>query len=315
LRLVAVVLVAVLLFPLLQSYGSDETAGKITTCDCVAFRLDDIQDYYLNNVQVRIIETFELRNASITIGVIANHTGEDKEFVTFLREKIGSDRFDVDVANHGLNHEDYSLLDMESQSSLLSASNEQIFETLGVRPSVFIPPFNYMNNDTILAMAHNDIDTISSGIETEVPFVRNMTGQSGTTALFHFPRTSETGDISANGTEWLGYGHQETMKKIEQSIDSYGFAVVMMHPQEHAIRQGINFQNAVDEGQLAELESLLHSVQSRGYEIVTIAELANQAVVPEFPSHLVIATASALGLLLWHAKITALLKKAPHLPL
>jgi peptidoglycan/xylan/chitin deacetylase (PgdA/CDA1 family) len=315
LRILAVFLVALLLLPVLQSYGSGGITGKITTCDCVAFRLDDIQDYFLNNVQVKVIETFEQRNASLTVGVIANNTGNDTKIVSFLEEKIRSDRFDLDVANHGLNHEDFTLLDTEMQSNLLSASNEQIFETLGVRPSVFIPPFNYMNEDTLLAAATNGIDIVSSGLETEIPFVRNMTGPTGTTAIFHFPRTSETGDISTNGTEWFGYGHQETMQKIEQSIDSYGYAVVMMHPQEFSIRQGINFQNAVDDGQLAELESLLDSVQNRGYRIRTISDLADQTVVPEFPVHLVILTASALGFLLVHARIVSRFRKVSHLPL
>jgi hypothetical protein len=172
-----------------------------------------------------------------------------------------------------------------------------------------------MNEDTLLAAADSKIAAISSGLETELPFVRNTTGPSGTTPVFHFPRTSETGDISANATQWLGYGHQETMQKIEESIGRYGFAVVMMHPQEYSIRQGIDFQNSVDAGQLAELESLLDSVQSRGYRILTIAELANQAVVPEFSAPLIVAAASALGLLLWHGRVASWFRKASHLPL
>jgi hypothetical protein len=104
------------------------------------------------------------------------------------------------------------------------------------------------------------------------------------------------------------------MQKIEESIGRYGFAVVMMHPQEYSIRQGIDFQNAVDAGQLAELESLLDSVQSRGYRIVTIAELANQAVVPEFSAPLVMA-ASALGLMFWYRRVASWFRKASHLPL
>ncbi|MGI0015931.1 MAG: hypothetical protein ACREBU_21130, partial [Nitrososphaera sp.] len=39
---------------------------------CIAFRLDDIQDFYLTKSQMEIIRTFENRNTSLTIGVIGN---------------------------------------------------------------------------------------------------------------------------------------------------------------------------------------------------------------------------------------------------
>ena len=44
----------------------------IETCDCVAFRLDDVQDYWLNDVQIDIYEKFNESNTPLTIGIIAN---------------------------------------------------------------------------------------------------------------------------------------------------------------------------------------------------------------------------------------------------
>src|SRR6185503_9544092 len=132
--------------------------SQITSCNCVAFRLDDIQDYYLNQAQMQVIETFEERNASLTVGVIGNYIGNDLVLVNFLKEKIESKNFSLDVANHGWNHEDFALLSMQVQSALLSKSNDQIRNILGVQPSVFIAPFNRMDEDTLVAMAENGLN-------------------------------------------------------------------------------------------------------------------------------------------------------------
>lgn len=38
--------------------------AKVPSCSCVAFRLDDIQDYFLNHVQVEVMEVFDRRNVA-----------------------------------------------------------------------------------------------------------------------------------------------------------------------------------------------------------------------------------------------------------
>ncbi len=37
------------------------------TCNCVSFRLDNVQDDYLNNVQMKIVKLFEQKNQALTI--------------------------------------------------------------------------------------------------------------------------------------------------------------------------------------------------------------------------------------------------------
>ena len=304
----------VLFLPLSESYASnaDGAEAKIVTCNCIAFRLDDVQDYFLNQAQMRVIQTFEDRNASLTVGAIANHLGDDTELLPFLKDKLASENFSIEVANHGMNHEDFSLLDREMQSELLAETNRQILETLRVKPSVFIAPFNRMNEDTILAMAENNLQTVSASLETDMPFVRNVTGAAGIHTLYHFPRTAETVDGSNNGTSWIGSSHNQTLQQIKESISNYGYAVVMMHPQEFSVREGVNFQNIVDSHQLAELELLLESVMREGYSIVTISELAHNGTVPEF-SQYVIATAGTSVVALWILRKSARFRG--HLPL
>jgi peptidoglycan/xylan/chitin deacetylase (PgdA/CDA1 family) len=221
--------------------------------------------------------------------------------------------FSLDVANHGWNHEDFSILSMQQQSELLSKSNQQIKDALGVQPAVFITPFNRMNEETPAAMAENHLLAVSANMtEGQLPFVRNITGSAGLAAVYHFPATAKTGDLNADDTEWIGYSHEATMQDINDSIEKLGYAVVMMHPQEYSVREGTSFQNVVDAGQLGQLELLLDSVQSEGYRIVTISELPNHAAVPEFSSYLILTVVISIVIILIHgfpAKLRAFFRR------
>ncbi|MGI0014147.1 MAG: polysaccharide deacetylase family protein, partial [Nitrososphaera sp.] len=181
-HIVGLGLVLSLLLPISNAFGLDEQTEaysneRASSCHCVAFRLDDIQDFYLTKSQMEIIRTFENRNTSLTIGVIGNFIGEDLQLRAFLRERVNSSgAFKMEVANHGWNHEDFTAFDKDQQSELLSKSQERIFETLGVTPDVFIAPFNRMNNDTLLAMVENDIRVVSANVtQDNRPFARKVT--------------------------------------------------------------------------------------------------------------------------------------------
>jgi len=257
---------------------------------CVAFRLDDIQDFYLTKSQMEIIQTFEKRNASLTIGVIGNLIGEDIQHMAFLRERADSaGAFKMEVANHGLNHEDFTTFDKGDQAGLLSMSQGNIIQTLGVKPDVFITPFNRMNNDTLDAMVENGIRVVSASITQDTPpFARKISLADREIAItvFHVPATASTGYLSYDGAQWLGFKHQETFAEIRRSMDEHGYALVMMHPQEFSVRNGLDFENEVDMGQLIELELLLDEVQEEGYSIVSVSQLAGLVAIPEFADYL-----------------------------
>src|SRR5438445_5204601 len=67
--------------PTQPSNASNPTPSNVPNCQCVAFRLDNVQDYWLNNVQTKIIDTFQQKNASLTIGIIGNSFGNDPKIV------------------------------------------------------------------------------------------------------------------------------------------------------------------------------------------------------------------------------------------
>jgi hypothetical protein len=78
-------------------------AAAAPGCGCVAFRLNDMQDYFLREVQMEVINVFDIKDASLTVGVIGNYFGGDAALVRFVRDKAANNPF-FEVANHGLNH-------------------------------------------------------------------------------------------------------------------------------------------------------------------------------------------------------------------
>src|SRR5256885_9260929 len=60
-------------------------AYSVPSCQCVAFRLDDIQDYWLHSAQTKIIVTFQEKNASLTIGIIGNNIGQDPNIIVDIK--------------------------------------------------------------------------------------------------------------------------------------------------------------------------------------------------------------------------------------
>jgi hypothetical protein len=73
-------------------------------CKCVAFRLDDIQDYYLHDVQIELMDTFERRDLDLTVGIIGNYFGDDPVMVSYIKERVKGDPR-IEIANHGWNYE------------------------------------------------------------------------------------------------------------------------------------------------------------------------------------------------------------------
>ena len=58
---------------------------EVGRCPCVAFRLDDVQDLYHNDIQMAIIDTFREENAKFTIGIICNTFGKDSALLDYIK--------------------------------------------------------------------------------------------------------------------------------------------------------------------------------------------------------------------------------------
>jgi len=258
-------------------------------CKCVAFRLDDVQDYYLDNVNKQIIKTFQEKNASLTVGIVGNLFGHDQSLISFIRDRLDNDSPELAIANHGWNHEDFRRFSKDNQSLLITRTNEKLNQSLGVSPTVFIAPFDVFNNGTLIAMKENGMKYLSSIIDYD----KGPYGIHEDAMPYHFPSSATTSDD--NGTYWVGINHEITVDQIQNSILKHGFAVVEIHPYEYSSKHDYSYKpfNAtdpkgtfsykefiknwdkakIDWKQIKELQSLLGEVQEKGYKIVTIQNL------------------------------------------
>lgn len=279
-----------LLFALLGSNTVTNPAlssesGSLDSCQCVAFRLDDIQDYFLTNPQRAIVDTFEQKNASLTIGIIGNAFGDDPKITLFLKEKIAprtNSAFAIEVANHGWNHEDFTQFSRQEQSILIQKTDKKIMDILNTKPHVFIPPYNRLNDDTISALLENDFKVLSANTTLHPPSVLSNTSDS----ILHFPFNALTGDLNDDNTIWVGYPHEMTFEAINASIGELGYTVVTMHPMEFSFRNGTTYQNEIDRKQIEQLELLIDDIRAAGFAIVTISQIKDSVLVaPEFSGY------------------------------
>ncbi|HVX03467.1 MAG TPA: hypothetical protein VHA09_09975 [Nitrososphaera sp.] len=80
-------------------------------CNCVRFRLDDIQDFWIVPVQVTIIDKFIDRDENFDVGVVMNFIGDDPAIVDKAREGVATGL--VETVLHGWNHVPYETLSLQ----------------------------------------------------------------------------------------------------------------------------------------------------------------------------------------------------------
>jgi len=269
---------AYLALPLFVIISISSAYASSDSCGCVAFRLDDVQDYWLDDVQIKVMDTFMQNNASLTIGIIGNYFGHDSKLVNHVKSIVDSNT-DVEIANHGWNHEDFTKFSRTEQSSLMKLTNDKMAMIFGLTPDVFIPPYEMINNDTMIAFYENKFRYISSNVTMDKPIHVTKNNVSP-----HIPSTAYTGLLNADDTLWLGENHKQTLVRIIESIQKYGYAVVEMHPQEYSIRQGLNYSNIYNETQIHELKLLIDDLHNDNIKFVNMSNIQKDIGTQTFPA-------------------------------
>ncbi|MGI0004546.1 MAG: polysaccharide deacetylase family protein, partial [Candidatus Nitrosotenuis sp.] len=209
-------------------------------CNCVAFRLDDIQDFFLSPAQQAIISTFKDKNAPLTVGVIAGVTGTEQKLVSAI--KGGLAEGEIEIANHSWRHNIYTKMTKTDQDTDIKKSNSKIFDVFGVTPKTFVPPENLFNNDTISVLKENGFTHISPG-ETGIVDVPPKFKKS---SFYQFPMFAYTAKLNPNTGFWQHETNGQTLEQINDSIFNYGYAVVMMHPSEFSLYENGAYANKVN---------------------------------------------------------------------
>ncbi|TRZ79869.1 MAG: hypothetical protein D4R90_02835 [Nitrosopumilales archaeon] len=245
---------------------------NVTNCNCVVFRLDNVQDYWLDNVQAKVIDTFYKNNASLTIGIIGGDFGSDTKLKESIKPKVQSGVIDVGI--NGWNFEDFTTSNETQQAQLLQYSKNKISEIFGIAPSVFIPPYGKFNNDTFYAMMDNRIYFISGNLESLNP-------PSGANKIYYYPPTVFTG-TSSQGNTTKSITNDMILADIQKNVKAKGYAMVTINFQDYAQNNGTVKINMPDSEKILKLQSLIDDIRNNGYRIVTVKEISNTPSVPEF---------------------------------
>ena len=147
---------------------------------------------------------------------------------------------------------------------------------------VFIPPLNEFNGDTIEALEENGITHFSSMLDmSNPPFPFQGL------RVYNFPETATTGEWNPELGIFEKVDREKTFDYINKSMDSFGFAVVTMHPQEFSILEDGAYSNQPDFDKLRDLELLIDDVQRAGLKMVFLSQinenfLENKIIIPEW---------------------------------
>ncbi len=91
-----------------SSFSSAVENDDKTICNCVVFRLDDVQDNTFRSGQIATMELFLSKNQTLSLGLIMDLIGNDSSVLDKVQEGVSKGLFELAV--HGWDHTDYTKL-------------------------------------------------------------------------------------------------------------------------------------------------------------------------------------------------------------
>jgi peptidoglycan/xylan/chitin deacetylase (PgdA/CDA1 family) len=255
-----------------------ENNELISSCNCVAFRFDDAQDYWLNDVQISYINTFVDNEIPLTVGIISDSFGNDQKITKVIKDAVSKNK--LKIASQGIGNKPLTDFSKQEQDNLIKQSISEILNSVGVRPQIFIPPQNKYNNDTKQVLIENKFTHISGSVLLGESPPYPLEGEK----LYRFPQDATTGKYSLEKNLFVGTSSMDTYSDAINSLKKYGFAVITSHPQEFSTIQNGTYVNQINKEQINELESLIEKLQSNGIRIVSIDKINLDSITIIIPS-------------------------------
>ena len=274
------------------SLSRGEHVGK--PCNCVVFRIDDIQDEWIDTVQTSLLDHFIKAKERVSVGLIMNALGNDTTVTNKISEGLANGT--IELVSHGWNHVNYTKLSPEQQRNTLRQANEKMENIWGIGPNAFIPPYNAYDNNTLAALQALKMKIISSEFDLELPSIydpdmpngpdnkvfRSLPQSGGISrgiaddyGIFHLPQVvgfytyPDSSDVSTKTPL------SNMINSINSAVASYGYAVVTLHPEEFAVKLGANQEptNKISTKELADLDALIERIHVEGYSLKTYSQV------------------------------------------
>ncbi len=262
--------------------GAHASAAPVCSKPNVAFRLDDIQDHWLSNSQKAVIRLFSEDRLPLTLGIIGGFFGEDRALVNEIKARLEH----IEIANHGFhakNSRDGKSILLSQSTDLIErqirASSEKIENLLGVPPTVFIPHKNQFDSDVMEALSSLRFGYISSACYWHLDrssVCEDPCGYSGQKSCTHPDHYGLVHLPVGASTQWEpspGKGSAEpgaVLAEIRMATAEYGFAVVMLHPQDF-----VRPDKSLAPSALAALDDLLSRLRvGENYNVVPLSQVS-----------------------------------------
>jgi Polysaccharide deacetylase len=255
-------------FSQIISYGNNGTTHS--NCNCVVFRVDGIQDYWVRAGQLATMNQFIFKNQSVTLGIIMNAVGNDSEIANKIKQGKDSGLFELGV--YGWDDTDYTKLSEQEQTNSMYDSNTKMIALFGNASEIFFPPFDAFNDGTINAMKQAGMKILGGSFDQIDLNTNNNQPQALSSNIFYIPSTISFKDYY--GDEYIRNSVQSIFNNATQSVNAYGYAVIVIEPQDFMkIDANGDPTEAVDENQINDLSSLIDLILSNNIHIGSFSEL------------------------------------------
>eukprot|EP01118_Nematostelium_gracile_P014172 TRINITY_DN546_c0_g1_i7.p1 TRINITY_DN546_c0_g1~~TRINITY_DN546_c0_g1_i7.p1 ORF type:complete len:640 (-),score=141.64 TRINITY_DN546_c0_g1_i7:40-1959(-) len=255
----------------------------------IAFRLTQIQDFWMDNTNMAVMNIFAAKNASLTLGVIGGIFGGEQPFVAQVRSALINPNWDVEVAANGWKYEDFGTISHEKRVEFIGNATLRLQRIFGVSVKSFILPWGSPNADTISLLTTAGYTVVSGSSDTGQTL---SSGQS----FYRFPATATM--YNPNTPTQL-QTQTVIINSIQTALNNYGFAVVDIDPTAFDLTPA-NPSNSPNPTALTLMTNVLNACltmthNNRQVSLVTLQGIINPKVNKQVPSY----TAFGTGRVAW----------------
>lgn len=267
-----------------------------TPCQCVVFRMDDIQDSFVNTAQLEAMNLFISIGQPLSLGIVMADIGDDLRITGKVGQ--GSQMGLFELGLHGWDHIDYTTLSETEQRSTLNEANEKLNTIFGNVSDIFVPPFGYFNNETISALGQLGIRILSASIYAEERFDNNKSVFNDTES--DIARTdTETGNMTSRQksmpennkvyhlpgmVQFKDYKNGSMVKvpidtilsNVSRNMAEFGYSIIVFHPQDlvQTDKNGIIISGGVlNSTEVQDLSQLIDELLTQGVKISTMSDI------------------------------------------
>ena len=264
--------------PFSQGISSTNMVGP---CKCVVFRMDGIQDYWIESGQIAPMDLFISKNQDLSLGLIMHQMGNESKIINKVSEGVHKGLFELAV--HGWDYLDYTKLSEQDQKESLYNASEKMRKIFGNNSNIYIPPESTFNSITVKAMNDLGIGILSSSIWEEDNFdqkksifnaskiFKTQTNDTINRQIYHLPETISFKKYE--GGKWIKNSIKNIIDNATNNIGKYGYAVIVIHPQDFVRMENRTFVDKIDENEVKDLSDIVDSLISKNITISSFSKI------------------------------------------